>query len=192
MVGSVSYRRAAWLWLIIVVVASFAPLVVAQSIELSSKDFESNSLLFVQQDVLPSFGQQAGVRLGTVKGLINGNITTNFFFTLPPPQAPPGGPFIADDSALIVDPEGDQILFKVHSEGNASFDTLDPSINPFRAPFLATYTVVKATGRLSKYQGLVFPAQGTGVISTLVFFNAVPGAPVGTVFVQVSRNPIHK
>jgi len=108
-----------------------------------------------------------------------------------PPPAPPGGSFVADDSALVIDPEGDQILFKVHSEGAASFHTLDPEIIPFRAPFLATYTVEQATGKLSKYKGLVFPARGTGVISTMVIFGSVPGTPVGTVYVEVSRNPIH-
>ncbi len=149
-------------------------------------------LLFVQQDVLPSFGQQEGVRLGVAKGIINGSVTTNFFFTVPPPGPPSGGPFIADDVALIIDPEGDQILFKVHSQGTVYFDTLDANVSLFRAPFLATYAVQGATGKLSKYEGLVFPAKGTVVISTLVFFGAVPGTPVGTVYVEVGRNPIQE
>ncbi|HSL20624.1 MAG TPA: hypothetical protein VK886_03750 [Vicinamibacterales bacterium] len=160
---------------------------------LDPKDFQSNSLLFVQQDVLPSFGQQEGVRLGTVRGLVSGAITTNFFFTIPPP-----GPFVADDWALVIDADGDQILFEIHAEGNATFDTLSPSpnfpegINPFRAPFRATYKVVDATGKLAKYKGLTFPARGTGVVSTKWFVGNFSGAPVGIVYVEVSRNPIRK
>ncbi len=181
-------RRAKWFVVFLAVVVCCASLAAAQTID--PKNFESNSLLFVQQDVLPSFGD-TGVRIGTVKGMISGNITTNFTFTVPPPKAPPGADFVADDVALIIDPEGDQILFKVHSEGTASFDTLSSDIVPFRAPFLATYTVDKATGKLSKYEGLVFPARGTAVVSSLILFGNVPGAPVGTVYVEVSRNPIH-
>ncbi len=183
--------RRLWFAFLLVVIGSAGSLALGQNFVLDPKNFESNSLLFVQQDMLPSFGQQAGVRIGTVKGLINGNITTNFFFTVPPPQ-PPGGAFMADDTALVIDPEGDQILFNIHAEGTATFDTLAANIVPFRAPYVATYTVAAATGKLSKYKGLVFPARGTGVVSTLVFFGAVPGTPVGTVFVEVSRNPIHK
>ncbi len=182
-------RRAVWLVCIVVAIAGGSWLALAQSDALDPKDFESNSLLFVQQDVLPSFGQQSGVRLGTIRGLINGTITTNFFFTVPPPQ-PPGGQFTADDNALVVTPEGDQIAFTVHAEGTASYDTLDANIVPFRAPFIATYTVTAATGKLSKYVGRVFPARGTGTISTMVFFGSVSGTPVGTVYVEVSRNPI--
>lgn len=195
MSGILNVRRIAWFLFLIVVIASGTSLVVGQGLD--PKNFESNSLLFVQQDVLPSFGAQAGVRLGTVTGLISGNITTNFFFTVPPPQAPPGGQFVADDSALVINAEGDQILFEIHSEGTATYDTLSPSlnffkgINPFRAPFLATYKAVDATGKLSKYQGHVFPARGTAVISTQMIFGFVPGAPVGTVYAEVSRNPIH-
>jgi hypothetical protein len=164
-----------------------------------SKTFDNSSVLFTQQDVLPSFGDQAGVRLGTAKGIISGTITTNFFFTVPPPQQPPGGPFVADDWALLIDTEGNQILFEVHSEGTVTFDTLSPDptnflkgIVPFRAPFVSTYEAVAATGRLSKYQGLTFPARGTGVISTQVFFGLSRGLPVGTVYVEVGRTPISK
>jgi len=189
MAKSVIIRRAALLGFLIAVITSGASLVAAQTFVPKPGMFNSYWLLFVQQDVLPSFGQQVGVRLGTVRGQINGNITTDFSFTVPPPQ-PPGGPFITDDSALIIDPEGDQILFKVHSEGTASFDTLSPDISPLRAPFLATYTVERATGKLSKYEGRVFGARGTYVISTQVLFGAVPGTPVGTVYVEVSRYPI--
>ncbi len=179
-------RRIVTLLFLVAVFASGASFLFAQTtIVLSPKDFESNSLLFVQQDVLPSFGP-TGVRLGTAKGMINGNITTNFSFTVPPPN-PPTGKFVADDLALLIDTDGDQILFKVHSEGTASFDTLDGFINPFRAPFLSTYTVDQATGKLSKYKDLVFPARGTAVLS-----NQVIGTPVGTVFVEVSRNALHK
>ena len=191
MFRSTNFRRATWLLLLVTVIVSGTSSVVAQNAALDPKDFESNSLLFVQQDVLPSFGQQVGVRLGTVRGLISGNITTNFYFTVPPPQTPPGGAFVADDKSLIIDPDGDQILFKVHSEGNATFDTLSfPDINPFRAPFLATYTATDATGKFLKYKNLVFPARGSGVISTLIVVGAVPGTPVGTVYVEVSRNAI--
>ncbi len=187
----VSIRRAALLVLLMAVFAFSASLAVAQT-TLDPKDFESNSLLFVQQDVLPSFGNQVGVRVGTVRGLINGNINTNFFFTVPPPGPPAGGLFVADDTSLITDPDGDQILFKIHAEGTASFNSLDASITLFTAPYLATYTVQDATGKFAKYKGRVFPARGTGVVSTPVFTGVVPGTPVGTVYVEVSRNPIHK
>lgn len=179
--------------LALVLASGASPAVGQDNQALDPKDFQSNSLLFVQQDVLPSFGEQEGVRLGTVKGLISGVITTNFFFTVPPP-----GPFVADDSALVIDADGDQILFEIHAEGVATFDTLSPSpdfaqgINPFRAPFRATYKVVAATGKLAKYEGLVFPARGTGVVSTKWFLGTFSGAPVGVVYVEVSRNPIHK
>ena len=188
MAKSVLIRKAALFGFLLAIIASGASSAIAQTFVPNPKDFESDSLLFIQQDVFPSFGQQTGVRLGTVKGLVNGNITTHFFFTVPP--QPAGGPFVTDDSALIINPEGDQILFKVHSEGTVSLDTLNANINPFRAPFLATYTVEKATGNLSKYQGVVFPARGTFVISTLVFSGVAPGTPVGTVYVEVSRNPL--
>jgi hypothetical protein len=191
MVGSIRLRKFAWLLVAAMVLVSGTSLVYGQQ-ALDPKDFESNSLLFAQQDVLPSFGQQTGVRLGTVKGLISGNITTNFFFTVPPPAPPGPGIFVADDRALVIDTEGNQILFEVHSEGTASFDTLAPDITPFRAPYIATYKVIKATGKLAKYEGLVFPARGTGVISTPLFFSPEPITPVGTVYVEVSRNPIKK
>lgn len=184
----VNTRRVVGFLFLMMVITSGASLVLGQSVPLNPKDFESNSLLFVQQDVLPSFGQQTGVRLGTVKGLISGAITTNFSFAKPLV----GGPFEANDSALIIDPDGDQILFEVHSEGTVTGDTLSGAIIPFRAPFLATYKVVNATGKLSKYMGLVFPARGTGVISSLVAIGQVTGAPVGIVYSEVSRNPMHK
>ncbi len=200
-----SWKIVCFLFLM-VILASGTSLVMGQNpSDFDPQNFESNSLLFVQQDVLPSFGQPTGVRLGTVKGLISGNITTNFTFTTPPP-GPPGGPFVADDYALIVDPDGDQILFNVKSQGNASYDTLHGDlplianlfnpIVPFKAPFLATYRVLEATGKLAKYEGLIFPARGSGVIHTQIFLalinqQSAPFVPVGTVFSEVSRNPIH-
>jgi hypothetical protein len=142
------------------------------------------------------------VRLGTTKGIINGTITTNFSFADPLPPPPNGGPFVADDWALLIDVEGNQILFRVHSEGTVSYDTLDPlppdpsnplsSIVPFRAPFVSTYEVVEATGKYSRFQGLKFPARGNGVLSTQVLVGGTPGTPVGTVYVEVGRTPLRK
>src|SRR5947207_1590726 len=78
----------------------------------------NRAVLFTQQDVVTVFappppGSPFGVRVGTVTGAINGTITVNTLLI----PAPPGATFTGDDRALVIDTDGDQILFNVSSNG---------------------------------------------------------------------------
>src|SRR5207244_5787740 len=84
--------------------------------DMSSK--VNRAVLFTQQDVVTVFappppGSPFGVRVGTVTGAINGTITVNTLLI----PAPPGATFTGDDRALVIDTDGDQILFNVSSNG---------------------------------------------------------------------------
>lgn len=127
---------------------------------------ESPKLLFIHQDVVTSFPATGdGVRSGTMRGAISGSTTTNFqFLAVPPPD------FASDDWTLLVDPDGDQILFRVQVTGRflvflqAPADDPRHELNQVGGPFTGIYEVVEATG---KYQGLVghkFPCKGIGTL----------------------------
>ncbi|MEM7353810.1 MAG: hypothetical protein AAF657_23625 [Acidobacteriota bacterium] len=131
---------------------------------------DSDGLLFVQQDAVTSFpnlpaGESDGVRVGTVKGEISGTVTVNFRFDLsvPPPD------FAADDRALVVDPDGDQILFRVQVTGQFIPFLTDPDptrpadFNQLSGPFIGTYEVIQATGKYSDLVGEQYLARGLGV-----------------------------
>src|SRR5712692_7346399 len=141
---------------------------------------QSGPILFVQQDIvtvfpLPTSASPFGVRVGTVKGAINGTITVNTL--LQPSQS--GPTFTGDDRALVIDTDGDQILFKVSSTGTFIQALTSPANDPppgrptdFIAPapppapvnlagyFNCTYSVLKGTG---KYAQLTGAFQGVGI-----------------------------
>lgn len=137
-------------------------------------------VLFTQQDVVtvlnppPPFGTGTGVRIGTVHGKINGTITTNLQFL---PATFPN--FVADDTAVLVDIDGDEIKFHVVSNG-FFLVPLDPLVNSFGGPFTATYTVVSATGKFAGLVGRMFNARGIG--SSAAAPSPVPGVVLAQVF----------
>ena len=127
---------------------------------------QSPRLLFIHQDVVTSFPASGdGVRSGTMRGAISGSCTTNFqFLAVPPPD------FASDDWTLLIDPDGDQILFRVQVTGHflvflqAPADDPRHELNQVGGPFSGVYEVVEATG---KYQGLIghkFPCKGIGTL----------------------------
>lgn len=124
----------------------------------------SPKLLFIHQDVVTDFPATGdGVRTGTFRGAISGTATTNFqFLPIPPPE------FAADDLCLLVDPEGDQILFRVQVQGRFIVPVQGPSEDPrkdivaFGGPYTGIYEVVEATGKYQSLVGRKFPCKGVG------------------------------
>ena len=159
-------------------------------------------VLFTQHDVVTVFAPPPpaspfGVRVGTVEGAINGTITVNTLLT----PSPPGAAFTGDDRALVVDTDGDQILFKVVSNGTFIQALTSPPNDPppgrptdFIAPapwapttlnlaghFNCTYTVMQGTG---KYANLKGTFKGVG-IAVLPSHQADPTKPQGVAFTTV-------
>ena len=158
-------------------------------------------ILFTQEDVVTVFappppGSPFGVRVGTVRGAINGTITVNTLLI----PSPPGSSFTGDDRALVTDTDGDQILFKVVSNGDFILALTSPPDPPpgrptdFIAPapwapttlnlaghFKCTYSVLKGTG---KYAGLTQTFKGVG-IAILPSHQADPSKPQGVAFTTV-------
>jgi hypothetical protein len=155
-------------------------------------------ILFIQQDIVTVFAVPPafGVRVGTVTGAINGTVTMNTQLT----PAPPGASFTADDRALVVDTDGDQILFKVVGSGTFIQALTDPPNDPppdrprdFIAPvpwpaplnlgghFTATYSVMQGTGKYANLSG-AFDAVGVAVLPS---HQADPTKPQGIAFVTV-------
>jgi hypothetical protein len=167
---------------------------------MSSKKQE-RPVLFTQEDVVTVFAgpppaSPFGVRVGTVKGAIRGTVAVN---TLLKPS-PPGASFTGDDRALVIDTDGDQILFKVTSEGSFIKALTSPPNDPppgrptdFIAPvpwsaplnlaghFDCTYSVIQGTG---KYANLTGAFQGVG-IAILPAHQADPTKPQGVAFTTV-------
>src|SRR5215210_5338566 len=72
-------------------------------------------VLFTQFDTVVGFNPKPGtlgVRVGQVSGAINGTITLNTTFAQTPPP-----PFQSTGNALVIDTDGDQILFDVVCTG---------------------------------------------------------------------------
>lgn len=141
-------------------------------------------VLFTQQDVVTVFAgpppsSPFGVRVGTVQGAINGTITVNTLLT----PSPPGAAFTGDDRALMVDTDGDQIVFKVISTGKFIQALTSPPNDPppgrpadfiqptpwsaqltFGGAFTCTYTVIQGTGKYANLTGATFQGKGIAVL----------------------------
>jgi hypothetical protein len=121
-------------------------------------------VLFTQTDTVVNFNPKPGtlgVRVGQVSGAVNGTITLNTSFdaTVAPPA------FKSTSFAVVLDTDGDQILFSVVFTGQFSAPPLAP---PSPAPpvvaaagsYTAVYTVSQGTGKYSSLQGQT--VQGVG------------------------------
>lgn len=125
-------------------------------------------VLFTQLDMVTTFAPpgQLGVRVGTVTGNINGTITINSTFdpTIPPPA------FKSDGSALLVDTDGDQILFQVAFNGQFLQPlTVQPPATPpdlvkVGGAFTAVYTANNGTGKYASIKGQAFRGIGVAVL----------------------------
>jgi hypothetical protein len=142
----------------------------AQSIDLEPNLASAPKLLAIQQDAVTQFlATGEGVRVGTMRGTFSGVVTQNFqFLAVPPPD------FKADDLILLVDNDGDQMLFRAQVTGRfLSFltgPTPDPAGNPnrkklveFGGPFTGIYEVIQGTGKFQGYIGRKFPCKGLGI-----------------------------
>jgi hypothetical protein len=126
------------------------------------------AVLFTQLDMVTTFAPpgQLGVRVGTVTGAINGTITINSTFdpAVPPPN------FKADGSALLVDTDGDQILFHVAFNGQFFKPlTVPPPATPpdvlkIGGSFTTVYTANDATGKFAPLKGQAFKGIGVAVL----------------------------
>lgn len=128
---------------------------------------------FQQQDAVAKFpnvpaGEADGVLVGTMTGDLNGVATTNFRFDL---AALPLGQANAHSSTLFVDPDGDQVLFRVFEPGIFLDYLTDPDptrpthFNLPSGPFGFQATVIDATGKYTYLLGRAFEGRGVGVVS---------------------------
>ena len=125
-------------------------------------------ILFTQLDTVTKFAPpgQLGVRVGTVQGAINGTITINSTFD--PTVTPPA--FKSDGNALLVDSDGDQILFDVAFQGQfiqpltVPPPDLPPDLVQIGGAFTAAYTVTNATGKFTSIKGQTFSGTGVAVL----------------------------
>lgn len=135
-------------------------------------------LIFTQRDSVLSFNANgSGVRVGTVTGLLNGQITTNFQFAAVAPPA-----FSATDQALFTDLDGDQMLFTTTQSGRFLFsiapDAPAGAVGGTGGPYTGVYTVTKASGKYATFVGRKFPCRG-------IAMNPAVQGLTGTVLVEV-------
>jgi hypothetical protein len=129
---------------------------------------QDGPILFTQLDTVTTFSPpgQLGVRVGTVSGAINGTVTINSTFdpTIPPPQ------FQSNGQALVIDTDGDQILFQVAFRGQfTNALTVPPPGTPpdlakVAGSFTAVYTASNATGKYVPIIGQAFDGVGVAVL----------------------------
>jgi hypothetical protein len=135
-------------------------------------------LLFTQLDTVTTFAPpgKLGVRVGSVAGTINGTITINSTFD--PHVAPPA--FKSAGNALVIDTDGDQILFQVAFNGQfVNALTAPPGLVQIAGSFTAVYTVSDATGKYVPIKGQAF--NGVGV-ATLPAQNPTLGSAFTQIF----------
>jgi hypothetical protein len=145
-------------------------------------------VLFTQFDTVVGFNPNPGtlgVRVGQVSGAINGTIVLNTTFAQ---TAPP--PFKSTGNALVIDTDGDQILFDVVFTGKFLLPPFPSPGAPLLPPppalpvvaaagaYTAAYTVSQATG---KYSGLVGKSfNGVGCAT-----QPAQNASLGAAFTQI-------
>ena len=124
----------------------------------------SGPVLFTQTDTVVNFNPTPGtlgVRVGQVFGAVNGTITLNTSFD--GSVAPPA--FKATGNAVVLDTDGDQILFDVVFTGQFSNPPLappapTPPVVVAAGSYTAAYTVSQATGKYTGIQGRTFNGVG--------------------------------
>jgi hypothetical protein len=145
---------------------------------------EALGLLFAIRNTVINFSLATGVGndLGTVQGLISGTLLQNFQFI--PTSA---NTIKFDYPALFTDLDGDQIVFEVVGTGSFIVPLSDPA-NPLLGnlmsvggPFVATFTVIRASGKYKFLMNTKFPAKLVASNTTNIS-NGVFGAVYGEVY----------
>jgi hypothetical protein len=120
-------------------------------------------LFFAFRDTVINFSPTSGLgdHIGTVEGAITGTSITNFQF-IPTSQTT----IEFDNRCLISDLDGDQIIFQVVGSGRFLAPPIsDPdntalgNLMGIGGPLVATFTVIKASGKYAFLIGRKFPGK---------------------------------